>query len=91
MATDSAPAYSPGPGPTTIAGAFQIAALNMTSGKTTATTCLPSFNNSQSDHAVSIAVPPAVPVVGDGLLQVTSQFVETHVVEAFTIDAVATG
>jgi outer membrane protein assembly factor BamB len=83
LASPSAPAYPPGPGPATAADAFQITALNMTTGTTTATIPLPSFNNTQSDHAVSLEVPPAVLAVGDGMVLVSPQFEETDDVQAF--------
>jgi hypothetical protein len=49
-----------------------------------ASVTLPAFNNSRSDHAVSLAVPPAVLAVGDGMVLVSPQFEETDVVEAFS-------
>jgi outer membrane protein assembly factor BamB len=86
LATPAAPVYPPGPDPPTPAGAFLITALSMTNGKTTATIPLPSFNV-QSDHAVSLGVPPAVLLVAGGVVLVTPQFEETDVVEAFALPA----
>ena len=83
LATDSAPAYPPGPGPPSPSGSFVITALDMSTGKTDATLALPSFDNSRSDHGVSLALPPAVLMVADGMVLVSPQFRETDVVEAF--------
>lgn len=82
LATTAAPAYPPGPEPATPAGAFEVTALSMATGKTTATIPLPSFNV-ESDHAVSVGVPPAVLLVADGVVLVTPQFQETDEVQAF--------
>ena len=82
LATAAAPVYPPGPDPSTAAGAFQVTALSMTTGKTTATIPLPLFNV-QSDHAVSLGIPPAVLLAADGFVLVSPQFEETDEVQAF--------
>jgi outer membrane protein assembly factor BamB len=84
LATESTPAYPPTPGPPTSSGSFVITALSMATGKTIATLPLPSFNNLQSDHSVSLALPPAILMVADGMVLVSPQFQETDVVEAFS-------
>jgi hypothetical protein len=82
LATAAAPVYPPGPDPSTPAGAFQVTALSMATGKTTTTIPLPLFNV-QSDHAVSLGIPPAVLVAADGFVLVSPQFEETDEVQAF--------
>jgi hypothetical protein len=82
LATASAPVYPPGPDPSTPAGAFQVTALSMNTGKTAATIPLPSFSV-QSDHAVSLGIPPAVLLAADGLVLVSPQLEETDEVQAF--------
>ncbi len=83
LATDSAPAYPPGPEPPTPSGSFLITALNMSTGQTATTLALPLFDDAHSDHGVSLALPPAVLLAADGLVLVSPQFQETDVVEAF--------
>jgi outer membrane protein assembly factor BamB len=83
LATSSAPAYPPTPGPPSPSGTFLITALNMATGTTTATVPLPSFPNPQSDHAVSLALPPAIVAIADGMILVSPQFQGTDVVQAF--------
>jgi outer membrane protein assembly factor BamB len=83
LATSSAPAYPPTPGPPSHSGTFLITALNLATGTTLATTPLPAFGNPQSDHSVSLALPPAILVVANGLVLVSPQFGETDVVQAF--------
>jgi outer membrane protein assembly factor BamB len=83
LATSSAPAYPPTPGPPSPSGTFLITALNMATGATTATLPLPAFAN-RSDHAVSLALPPAIVAVADGMVLVSPQFQGTDVVQAFT-------
>ncbi len=82
LATAAAPVYPAGPDPSTPAGAFQVTALSMTTGKTMATIPLPLFNV-QSDHAVSLGIPPAVLLAADGFVLVSPQFEETDEVQAF--------
>jgi hypothetical protein len=54
----------------------------MDTGKVMSRLPLPAFDV-QSDHAVSLGLPPAVLVVADGLALVSPQFEETDTVEAF--------
>ena len=61
-----------------------ITALDLATGRTVATLPLPSFK-AQSDHAVSLALPPAVLAVADGKVLVSPQTHETYVVQAFVI------
>jgi len=79
----SAPAYPSGPLPPTPSGAFMVAAFSMSNGAVVSRIPLPEFNNPGTDHAVSLAVPPAVLLVADGTVLVSPQFDETDVVEAF--------
>jgi PQQ-like domain len=83
LATGTAPAYPPTPGPPSPSGTFLITVLNMATGRIMATLSLPAFANPQSDHAVSLALPPAILVVANGLVLVSPQFEETEVVQAF--------
>jgi outer membrane protein assembly factor BamB len=83
LATSSAPAYPPTPGPPSPSGTFLITALNLATGTTIATLPLPAFAN-RSDHAVSLALPPAILAVADGVVLVSPQFQGTDVVQAFT-------
>jgi len=68
-------------------GSFVLTALNMATGKTAVTIPLPAFDNSESDHAVSLALPPGILAVGDGTVLVSPQFDETDVVQAFATQA----
>jgi outer membrane protein assembly factor BamB len=84
LAANSAPAYPLEWYPTTPAGAFLLTALDLATGRTEATLTLPAFSV-QSDHAVSLAMPPAVLLAAGGMVLVSPQFEETDVVEAFAV------
>ena len=61
-----------------------LTALNLATGRTEATLTLPAYNV-ESDHAVSLAMPPAVLLAAGGMVLVSPQFEETDVVEAFAL------
>ena len=84
LATNSAPTYPLEWYPTTPAGAFLLTALDLATGRTEATLTLPAYDV-QSDHAVSLAVPPGVLLAASGIVLVSPQFEETDVVEAFAV------
>jgi outer membrane protein assembly factor BamB len=82
LATASTPAYPPEWTPTTPYGSFVLTALSLANGRRVLAIPLPAFSV-QSDHAVSLALPPAVLAAGGGMVLVSPQFEETGLVEAF--------
>jgi outer membrane protein assembly factor BamB len=83
LPTASTPAYRPLPGPESPPGTFVLTSLGLDTGKAMARLPLPAFLDSQSSIAISLASPPAVLAVGDGLVLVTPEYAGTDAVEAF--------
>ena len=83
LPTASTPAYRPLPGPQSAPGTFVLTSLQLDTGKVVARLPLPAFLDSQSSIAISLASPPGVLAVGDGLVLVTPEYAGTDAVEAF--------
>ncbi|MFI5287637.1 MAG: PQQ-binding-like beta-propeller repeat protein [Candidatus Dormibacteria bacterium] len=85
LPTAATPAYLPLPGRQSAPGAFVLTSLRLDTGKVMARLPLPAFVDSQASIAISLASPPGVLAVGDGLALVTPEYAETDVVQAFTM------
>jgi outer membrane protein assembly factor BamB len=85
LPTASTPAYRPLPGPPSPPGTFVLTSLRLDTGKVMTRLPLPAFVDSQSSIAISLASPPGVLAVGDGLALVTPEYAEADDVQAFAM------
>jgi outer membrane protein assembly factor BamB len=85
LPTAATPAYLPLPGRQSAPGTFVLTSLRLDTGKVMTQLPLPAFVDSQSSIAISLASPPGVLAVGDGLALVTPEYAETDDVQSFAM------